>query len=159
MVRNMSIKFVVDGVHFEVSTAMEAVEIVRGMKASGVISPTTRQSQLDFAPTDKAELILLEEYDPNALRWTHSMLSVIKTAGPEGLPTDMIMPSLEVESYKAIGGRLGAVNRLLEDIGYPNVYTNNKSANGRVWKPRRNIDVALRRVEQIFQEQTQGAGL
>jgi hypothetical protein len=83
--------------------------------------------------------------DPNPVEAAISLLSAIRDAGKTGIGTEKVTDILGVSQPKAIASKSMGINRLLDDMEFTrrSIYSNDRTANGRVWKPGRNIQAAL----------------
>jgi Trp operon repressor len=147
-IQAMSIKISLHGIEVEASTAAEALEIIRGMTnlkdwPPSVVPPKAKSAH----QVNTATLFLL---DPDELRMANRFLEALKKAGPDGVSTDTVAMAVGVDHPKAVGGRMARINNLLEafQLDQRNIYSNLKTANGRIWKPRRGIDSAISQISQ-----------
>lgn len=142
-----TIKLTIRGIPVEVTTAADAFELIRLSEEAGRpphSAPSERKPAEYSPPSQKAQTA-----EPQALRLTLDFLRAIHGGGATGIGTDRVMPALKVTSGKAVGSRLGYVNRVIEGAGFPTreVYSNKKSAEGRVWKPRKSMEAAIANIE------------
>lgn len=160
----MSIKMVVDGIEITAESAADAVALLKELR------PKTSAKQQD----ESVQEILLVHAPRKAKRpsgkpkrnprtpepapvtvpdWappsTLKFLSAIRDGGSAGTESEAVMKALGVTKPKAIGSRSATINRVLEQLGFKpaQVYGNDRTANGRVWKPRRLMQDAIAALE------------
>lgn len=143
---NMSIKIIHGNSVFECSTPEEAVKIHALLQGGSHLSNGATKNHRTQSSTPSAGV---EHYDDNAVRWALDLLRAINAAGPAGLTTNSVMPLVQANGAKAMGGRMAVVNRLLQELGYPKVYTNTKVEGVRIWKGRKNIDEAITKLAKL----------
>jgi hypothetical protein len=140
----MSIRFSLEGIPVETSTAAEAVELIRAFKAAAADGPVQpvhpdrgHQQNGYVAPA-------------GAHSWAKDFLLEIRNSGSAGARTEQIAEALGVESTKGIGGKLAIINRVIEHTGFKpqDTYNNDRTPEGRFWKPRPKIDAAIAALEQ-----------
>jgi hypothetical protein len=148
------IKLTIRGYPLEVSNPADAFELIRLDEESQRKSVKTKDVTVielgkGNAPP-KAEVPpeppKPSTTDPVILKTASEFLRVVQGAGPTGVLTERIIQALGVPHGRAIGGKLALVNKHLESIGFhrrDEIYSNKKTANGRIWKPRKSIDAAL----------------
>jgi hypothetical protein len=134
-----TIKLIVEGVPVEVETVSDALELIRASAAP------PQQQQLSKVNGSK--------YVPpaDALDWTDSFLSAIRTSGSGGVETQTIVHALGVKHPKAVGGRMAVVNKILEQRSFEprDVYSNDRNQDGvRMWRQRGKLDAALAAIRQ-----------
>lgn len=83
--------------------------------------------------------------DVNSVKSAVSLLVAIRDGGRHGINADTVQAVLGVTHPKAISSKSSGINRLLDDMPYRrnSVYTNDRTVNGRIWKPGKNLQHAL----------------
>lgn len=146
-----AIKLTIRGIPVEVSTPADAFELIRLAEASESAShPASAPANGRRAPAPQHAQSKQQTADPQALRLAAEFLRAIQSGGAIGVGTDRIMGALKVTHGKAVGSRLAHINRIIESTGFPirEVYSNKKSSEGRVWKPRKSLDAAIASIDQ-----------
>jgi hypothetical protein len=87
-------------------------------------------------------------------RSTLAFLEAIKAAGSHGLNGEAVQRILETDKPKGVGGRMVRINGFLRRLGFEgtaDLFDNPKDrkAGGRIWKPKRNLDVAIEAVRKV----------
>jgi hypothetical protein len=149
----MSIKFSVDGIEFTADTAAEAAAMLRELRMHRGVSSTLagRRGRAGAAPRgDHAPGELKAEFPA----WAHGaalkFLTTIRDGGSKGIGSTLVMKALDTTKPKAIGGRSAIINRLLQELGFSpsQVYDNSRTPIGRVWAPKKQIGVAIDKLQQ-----------
>lgn len=149
-----TIKLTIRGIPVEVVTPADAFELIRlsqdaDQSATPPINTNGHGKKPDPAPPAASATQRVHSAEPQTLRLTVDFLRAIQGGGPLGINTERIMPALKVTHGKAVGSRLGHLNRIIENTGFTirDVYSNKKTAAGRIWKPRKSIDVVIAAIE------------
>lgn len=144
------IKLTIRGIPVEVSSPEDAWKLIELSQAEDGHRPSSsngatlvREEKSAANERDPAAA------DPQAVRTAVEFLKAISGGGQAGVRTDRIIVALGVPHGRAIGGRLALVNKLLEEKAYTktHVYSNKKTADGRIWKPRKSIEAAIATLE------------
>jgi hypothetical protein len=156
----MSIKFTVKGLDISVSSAAEAAALIRELADES--SPPRRtpikaraQRTGQFKSRNR-QLPLPTSPQANGFH-VAKMASEFLTAidrGPEGgVDGEAMAKVLGVSHGKGIGSRAAAINILLRQLGFSRteVYQNDRTSAGRLWKPGPKLDQAITAVKQ-YQE-------
>lgn len=163
----MSIKMVVDGIEITAESAADAVALLKELrpktsakqqdesvqeillvhaprKAKRTNSAKFKRNPSPRAP-EPATVTVPDWAPPSTLKF----LTAIRDGGTAGTESEAIMKALGVSKPKAIGSRSATINRVLEQLGFKpaQVYGNDRTANGRVWKPRRLMQDAIAALE------------
>jgi len=78
-----------------------------------------------------------------------NFLTAVRDAGTRGLSAEGVRDALGVAHVKAIGTKASVVNKMLAEFALRrnSVYTNDRTANGRLWKPGKNVNIALEELQ------------
>jgi hypothetical protein len=156
----MSIKMVVDGIEITVSNTEEAATLLKELRQKQPEKQAPNEFSAEVGqrkqPKGKAQQQKhrrspaprtgVPEWAPeSALQF----LLAIRDGGNSGTEVEALMHALRVTKPKAIGGRSAIINRLLNQMGFDPglVYDNKRTANGRIWKPKRAISEAIAALE------------
>ena len=146
-----TIKLTIKGYPVEVSTAADAFELIRLAEEEAAV---TRSALPNAGGNGRSKRETtrhaIDAADSQTLRLTLDFMRAIQGQGQVGVSTDRIQTVLGVSSGRAIGGRLALINRILEDQQFSvrDIYSNKKSAEGRIWKPKKSIDAAISVIDQ-----------
>lgn len=144
-------KVVFQGAEIEVQTLAEAAELVRMLTdaATPQAEPARQSIRKPVARQPKAKSSANSSFPDWAPQAALSFLTTIRDAGQSGAHTDAMMKSLGITAPKALGGRSAIINRVIEDIGYAQtqVYDNKRTAAGRIWKPRKHLQDAIKALQ------------
>jgi hypothetical protein len=142
------IKLTIKGVPVEVFSPEDAMRMIELSQEPGHSRPLNGNS----GPHGHAENATHEPaaVDPQVVRAAIDFLKAMQSGGPAGVNSDRIITALGVPHGRAIGGRLALVNKLLEghQLSKAQVYSNKKTAKGRVWKGRKSLEAAITALEQ-----------
>jgi hypothetical protein len=130
----------------EVSTLAEAAELARLYDALAESRRAARAERIS-AVVSRAlnpDNIIAPEHVSLAA----AFLNALSDFGPSGGATERIQKALGVATSKAVGSRMATVNRVLETLGFKphEIYSNTKTANGRVWKSGKKLGEALDKI-------------
>jgi hypothetical protein len=155
----MSIKFTVKGLDISVSSAAEAAALIRELADESSTqrrTPTKPRAQRTGQFKSRNRQLPLESPGANGFH-VAKMASEFLTAidrGPEGgIDGEAMAKVLGVAHGKGIGSRAAAINILLRQLGFSRteVYQNDRTSVGRLWKPGPKLDQAMVAVRQ-YQE-------
>jgi len=152
-------KLTIRGIAIEVSTAADALELIRLAEVTPGDTTQTASAPRLQAPAAAAgtngrppvqHSTRVTTHDPTILKFTGDFLRTVQSNGRAGVPTDKIITALGVPHGRAIGGRLAIINKTLQERGFgvKEIYSNKKTRHGRTWKPMKSIDTAIATVEQ-----------
>jgi hypothetical protein len=144
------IKLTIKGVAVEVSSPEDAMRMIELSQETGQTRPANGSGASQANPGTPAHDP--SAADPQAIRIAIDFLKAIQNGGQGGIGTEKIISALGVPHGRAIGGRLAIINRLLEERQFSKgqVYSNKKTANGRVWKSRKGIEAAITAMDQYL---------
>lgn len=88
----------------------------------------------------------------DVLQWAEALLTAVRDAPSTGATVETVMTALRAKGGKAVGGRSAMVNNALRALGYQqhHVYDNARTAQGRFWKPRKQLPDALAAVQKAL---------
>jgi len=146
-----TIKLVIRGIALEVSTPADAFELIRLSEEAGTSEPSApARSAANGHGKPAVTFGSSPGADPQLLQMIAGFLRAINSNGNAGVPTDRIVTALDVSHGKAIGGRLALINKVLEGKGISpkDVYSNKKTAEGRIWKPKKALESIISSIDQ-----------
>jgi len=150
----------VNGYEVSASTPADAAELLRelskGGKASDILPPMNAAQkdlfQKNPRKTGTTSIIggdELEPMKPEQASMTLEFLKAIRDGGATGVTAPVLMKVLGVTAPKAIGSKSATINKIIKQVGLADsrVYTNPKTANGRIWRPARRMNEAIQLIE------------
>jgi hypothetical protein len=84
-----------------------------------------------------------------SVRSALNFLTAVRDAGKKGLSAEGVREAFGVEDVRAIGTKAAVVNKMIAEFALRrnSVYTNDRTASGRLWKPGKNVDIALEELQ------------
>jgi hypothetical protein len=149
-----------DGIEITASSPADAAALVRELKSgkssqNGQLLPAEGKSQGSSSRTQQVIMIGsdddLDPISPENTRMALEFLKAIRDgAAIGGIQAAVLVKVLGVSAPKAIGSKSATINKLIKRIGLgvEKVYTNPKTASGRIWRPGRKMNYAIDLIEQ-----------
>lgn len=140
---------------FEAATPAEAVEIsrlLRGNVAANSPAAAAKPAKSSGAKTPPAPVENGAEIAASVSSWVIpsaiQFLTAIKDAAPPGADRDALMRAMGIGELQAFGGRIAAINKVLERSGFTlsQVYEGIRNPQGKFWKAKPKISEALARM-------------
>lgn len=143
---------VVEGLTFEQFQELNG----NSSSAKNAVKPAEKQVPARPKKRTKAVRAVSKEVqrvvkDVDAVQSAISLLSAIRDAGRQGMNADSVQNVLGVTHPKAISSKSTGINRLLDEMPFRrnSIYTNDRTVNGRIWKPGKNLPYALEELQKL----------
>lgn len=146
----MSYTIKIDGFEVTAATPADAAALLRELRKTETQAPKAQEKPSLQAFHGNGLSASLAEFDPNAADTALKFLKAIRTGQTVGIHARVLMDALGVTVPKAIGSKSAAVNKTITRLGLKpkTVYSNPRTADGRVWKPGRKMGEAIQMLEE-----------
>jgi hypothetical protein len=131
-----------------VSAARSAKKRPAKRKAKVAVAAAPAQKGSSRTPPKPAKLAAKAVPTEN-VRSALSFLTAVQNAGKAGLSAEGVREAFGVSHVKAIGTKASVVNKMLAEFALRqnSVYTNKRTPVGRLWKPGKNMGIALEELQ------------
>jgi hypothetical protein len=140
----MTLKFIVHGIEVTATNAEEAAKLIKALAGETAPSPLRQRERVERpreTRASKLRRVRLFVLTTATVRF----LETIKQAGNSGIRAETLMEPLRADHPKGIGSRVAKINEYLGKLGFDpeQVYSNPRTAEGRLWTPGPKLDAAL----------------
>lgn len=135
----MAIKVNFRGIEFTVNTAGEAAALAREL----IDEPQPKLGRPAVKDNDLFPETAAAKENAIAVNFLNAIIN-----NGAGADSKQIAAAIGVSHPKGIGGRAAKINSMLSNLGFnpDDVYSNTKTLDGRIWKPRQRIGEALEKL-------------